>query len=96
MNIQDWIIVHNAEMAKQYIAQEELKLKTQEEKTKTLNKEYSKAQQERIDAAEADLQRIKDKQKAEQDILDELTKEDRVLAHQIKYKNNLQSDIQKR
>lgn len=35
MNIQDWIIVHNAEMAKQYIAQEELKLKTQEEKTKT-------------------------------------------------------------
>lgn len=96
MNIQDWIIVHNGEMAKQYIAQEELKLKTQEEKTKTLNKEYGKAQQERIDAAEADLQKIKDKQKAEQDILDELTKEDRVLVHQIKYKNNLQSDIQKK
>ena len=96
MNIQDWIIVHNGEMEKQYKAQEELKLKTQEEKTKTLNKEYDKAQQERIDAAEADLQKIKDKQKAEQDILDELTKEDRVLVHQIKYKNNLQSDIQKK
>lgn len=59
MNIQDWIIVHNGEMEKQYKAQEELKLKTQEEKTKTLNKEYDKAQQERIDAAEADLQKIR-------------------------------------
>ena len=58
MNIQDWIIVHNGEMAKQYKAQEQLKLMTEKEKTQIKRKEFGETHKKKIESAKEEINHI--------------------------------------
>lgn len=96
MNIQDWIIVHNGEMEKQYKEQERLKLLTEEERTKIREKDFGKVHQQKKEAAQAELNKLVNLQKEEEEIIDILTQQEKILDRQVKYKNNLQAEISKK
>lgn len=61
LNIQDWIIVHNGEMERQYKEQERLKLMTEEERTQILTKEYGEAHRKKMEAAQAEIKQAEEK-----------------------------------
>ena len=48
MNIQDWIIVHNGEMEKQYKAQKQLKLMAEKEKTQIQRKDFGEVHKKKM------------------------------------------------
>lgn len=96
LNIQDWIIVHNGEMEKQYKEQERLKLLTEEEKTQIIRKEFGEVHKQKKDAAEAELKKLEGLRKEEEEILYSLRIENKNLDKQVEYKRNLQADINKK
>lgn len=55
MNIQDWIIVHNGEMEKQYKAQKQLKLMAEKEKTQIQRKEFGEVHKKKMESAQEEI-----------------------------------------